>query len=422
MKVVKSLIILISLYLLPSEARLSDQNLNTVDISDVNKNPECRVVESIVDGIPTTIFFPVSGLINQVICEDQLIWLPEEADERVLYVAVYLKDGQPNIVQVVLSGQLVENLFFKQRGRGWIQSMSRFAEKMDDLELDIPLRSSFPMYINYRRPSYLCNVMNFTIYGEYASLFLPNPGYRATVVRERDLTLWTARGSYRAIAVIGFTGKINIGCGRYAEDEEINARRRFKRVWIVSRNNDGHIEHTFLKKHGAEWIAGGLLKILENGDRIIRARQMRGRGRGLRNIDGRDQAQDPVVNYGLRNFDNLQLQEENMDPVTMHRRTLGERPLEGLVLNLGDDHNPGTRKYHYRFGSLDHTMFTPNGGSYIFSVMDGDRELWKAENGEKCMRARIFSTDATYMLELDVESGDSTESIYFSKRNGVWED
>ncbi|EKX72316.1 signal peptide containing protein [Theileria equi strain WA] len=419
MKSVQSLVILIiySFFVTSSEGNTFDQSLlssktfTTLDIRDTNRKSGCKVVEGLLDQIPARLFLPISRLINHVVDKNQVIWISNENNEMAVGVTVYLSDGTPNIVQIaVLKGTSLENLFFKQKGGKWVKSLKRYADKLNGLELDITFKSAFVLDIRHRDPNYLYRALNLTVYGEKGVVFIPNPGYRVTELKDNGVPIWNTSGSYRAVYILALSGERPDSSITSQEALGKNNYCRLRHLYIVTRNNAGQMEHIALSKRGGIWFQSTFPEILQTA--------INRKNRYSEHFKSVDEEEIPVtVTPNRKDYTDV---DESQKTNLRSFRKRGTRV--GVVLDLADDYNPGIKRLENSSYEMSYVMYVPTGKKYIIEVMDGEKVLWKAKQRERCRRVHVFLNPDMHMVGLDVENNGEIENVYFSKVNGVWEE
>ncbi|EKX72386.1 signal peptide containing protein [Theileria equi strain WA] len=66
--------------------------------------------------------------------------------------------------------------------------------------------------------------------------------------------------------------------------------------------------------------------------------------------------------------------------------------------------------------------YSPKGGNHVSSVVDADKELWKASGDEKCLLAEYYAKGKVELLFLEVENGGKLSTRYFEKVDGAWKE
>ncbi|EKX72220.1 hypothetical protein BEWA_046840 [Theileria equi strain WA] len=66
--------------------------------------------------------------------------------------------------------------------------------------------------------------------------------------------------------------------------------------------------------------------------------------------------------------------------------------------------------------------YTPKSAFHISSVLDGDKELWKAGAGKECLFVESYSKGALELLYLETSESSGTKYKYFEKLDGVWKE
>ncbi|AFZ81005.1 signal peptide-containing protein [Theileria equi strain WA] len=64
--------------------------------------------------------------------------------------------------------------------------------------------------------------------------------------------------------------------------------------------------------------------------------------------------------------------------------------------------------------------YLPKDDLHISSVVDGDKELWKASGDEKCVFVESYSKGALELLYLETSESSGTKYKYFEKTDGKW--
>ncbi|EKX73508.1 hypothetical protein BEWA_035440 [Theileria equi strain WA] len=107
---------------------------------------------------------------------------------------------------------------------------------------------------------------------------------------------------------------------------------------------------------------------------------------------------------------------------SMPDKKVTTKPTTPITLNLVNPDESNIDVHIKNESEVSFKGYTPKNCYHISSVMNADKELWKATEGadEKCLLAESYAKNNVELLSLKASDNSGTKSKYFEKTGGVW--
>lgn len=342
-------------------------------IMDIS-NPDSSICNSVkfeVNGIPAKLFnVRLDKKVGTVVHGNSSIWdADDDEDEECLYCIAYLKDGEAQIVDVIFkSSGLILQEHYKSRGsffsrlgrRAWSPSKNKYAEKLNALRVSTDAPTMFLLDISFRRDARQFKLVMDEYDNAATFLYVPNVGHAIGAIVDEDSTIWKPE-----------EGKTCLFAKLYCSNSS---------TLLLVAVNDGKYNYSerFEKKDG------GWIEIAHQGF--------------------------------LDKIDRMSNRSYSLDSPPKQRLSSDYK----IILDIENPNPRETDVYKRMDNELVYLAFTPNEEAFIYAVLDGGQQVWKAKGDEKCEHVAVHSKGVRTIIVLDVVNNGDFCALCFEKDESLW--
>ncbi|EKX72010.1 signal peptide containing protein [Theileria equi strain WA] len=197
----------------------------------------CKSFNYNCEGVQTRWTIPLNCVITKLVNIRSEIWNAKPGEEFVYTKAYLNKDGQPEIVLVVVkSKDSISKKYYKHKNGLWPRSKKCYSEKIKTLKSFTPKKGEFTIILGDENETAECNIFNVTILDTQVRALIPKPGNHAILVVHGEHTLWKAENNKHCLFAY-----------LYFKDELPYLVR------MKIRTLEGS-EHKFFKKDAEKWV------------------------------------------------------------------------------------------------------------------------------------------------------------------------